>query len=318
MSVFSEEFLLPLAETDLLFLRVAAAKGLKVRRVLAGTYMVRSLLTDTDRRSKLTCSYAPLQTSLNMPGFSVSLFLLPRAGESKYTTSELLTLLDAPGDAPGWAWTSRAEPGVYTPPSGKSSAPEHAKNTGAAVAPASQAKFLPAIKQACQDVIAAEPEITRFDTYVSPSHQVFSATWTDCPRFSSAASPEMETVVSASRLEERASSMLSRTDECRTRTSLRPSLLLLSRLRLTWTVSVLRSPLLFLQIDLVLICSSSGTSGALYSIFFNGLASGLRQSAEKAGSSTATNEVWADALSLAKDTLYQYTRGSSLNPHLLF
>jgi hypothetical protein len=42
VSVFSEEFLLPLAETDLLFLRVAAAKGLKVRRVLAGTYMVRS------------------------------------------------------------------------------------------------------------------------------------------------------------------------------------------------------------------------------------------------------------------------------------
>lgn len=68
------------------------------------------------------------------------------------------------------------------------------------------------------------------------------------------------------------------------------------------------------QTNVEVICSSSGTSGALYSIFFNGLASGLRQSAEKAASSTATNEVWANALSLAKDTLYQYTRGSPLNP----
>ena len=51
-----------------------------------------------------------------------------------------------------------------------------------------------------------------------------------------------------------------------------------------------------------------GTSGALYSIFFNGLASGLRSAAEKLSSDVATSEVWAEALSQAKATLYQYTR----------
>jgi len=55
--------------------------------------------------------------------------------------------------------------------------------------------------------------------------------------------------------------------------------------------------------------SLSGTSGALYSIFFNGLASGLRSAAESKKSDVATAEVWADALVQARDTLYQYTRG---------
>ena len=54
-----------------------------------------------------------------------------------------------------------------------------------------------------------------------------------------------------------------------------------------------------------------GTSGALYSIFFNGLASGLRSAAESLKSDTTTPEVWAEALVQARDTLYQYTRGQS-------
>lgn len=56
---------------------------------------------------------------------------------------------------------------------------------------------------------------------------------------------------------------------------------------------------------------AAGTSGALYSIFFNGLASGLRSAAEKHGSKTATSAVWADALAAAKATLFEYTRGDS-------
>lgn len=103
-----------------------------------------------------------------MPGFSVSLFLLPREGESKYTSAELLELLDAPADAPGWAWTSRAEPRPYKTTSSKSTAPveAHSNNSGAAVEPTSGKAFIGAIQQACKDVIAAEPEITRYDTYV--------------------------------------------------------------------------------------------------------------------------------------------------------
>jgi hypothetical protein len=52
-----------------------------------------------------------------------------------------------------------------------------------------------------------------------------------------------------------------------------------------------------------------GTSGALYSIYMNGLASGLRSAAESQKSDTTTPEVWAEALVQARDTLYQYTRG---------
>lgn len=52
-----------------------------------------------------------------------------------------------------------------------------------------------------------------------------------------------------------------------------------------------------------------GTSGALYSIFFNALASGLRGASESLNSTEATSELWAKALASAKDTLYQYTRG---------
>ena len=63
-------------------------KKIKTRRVLAGTYM----------------------TSLNMPGFSLTLLLLPRSGD-KYSSQQILELLDAPASAPGWAWTSKAEPG---------------------------------------------------------------------------------------------------------------------------------------------------------------------------------------------------------------
>ena len=50
-------------------------------------------------------------TSLNMPGFSLTLLLLPRDGEGKYSSTQILQLLDAQADAPGWAWTSKSEPG---------------------------------------------------------------------------------------------------------------------------------------------------------------------------------------------------------------
>lgn len=53
-----------------------------------------------------------------------------------------------------------------------------------------------------------------------------------------------------------------------------------------------------------------GTSGALYSIFFNGLGANLRAVAEEKGVDVATPEVWAEALTRAKAVLFQYTRGS--------
>ena len=49
-------------------------------------------------------------TSLNMPGFSLTLLLLPSSGD-KYSSSQILELLDSPASAPGWAWSSKTEPG---------------------------------------------------------------------------------------------------------------------------------------------------------------------------------------------------------------
>jgi dihydroxyacetone kinase len=54
-----------------------------------------------------------------------------------------------------------------------------------------------------------------------------------------------------------------------------------------------------------------GTSGALYSIFFNALARGIRSAADSQGTKTADAKVWAEAFSSAKDSFYNYTRGSS-------
>jgi len=50
-------------------------------------------------------------TSLNMPGFSLTLLLLPAPGDP-YSSDELLRLLDAPASAPGWKWSASNEPGV--------------------------------------------------------------------------------------------------------------------------------------------------------------------------------------------------------------
>lgn len=67
------------------------AQKIKVRRVMAGTYM----------------------TSLNMPGFSLTLFLLPRSGD-EYSSETILKYLDAPASAPGWKWYAASEPGVHS------------------------------------------------------------------------------------------------------------------------------------------------------------------------------------------------------------
>lgn len=64
-------------------------KKYTVRRVLAGTYM----------------------TSLNMPGFSLTLLSLPQGGSEPFSSQQILSWLDAPADAPGWKYYSSQEPG---------------------------------------------------------------------------------------------------------------------------------------------------------------------------------------------------------------
>lgn len=76
-------------------------KSIKVKRVLSGTYM----------------------TSLNMPGFSLTLLLLPGSGEP-YSSKDILSLLDAPASSPGWKYYSAQEPGKLDAKAAEVSAPK--------------------------------------------------------------------------------------------------------------------------------------------------------------------------------------------------
>lgn len=64
-------------------------------------------------------------TSLNMPGFSLTLLLLPSAGgDEPYSSKEILSLLDAPGSAPGWKYYTAQEPGKLDAKSAEVYAPK--------------------------------------------------------------------------------------------------------------------------------------------------------------------------------------------------
>jgi len=116
-----------------------------VQRIISGTYM----------------------TSLNMPGFSVTLLLLPAERDiGSPSTDLILRLLDAPTAAPGWKWSSRA------PAADPASQRVHNQSAAAATPSVTQntlaASDIPAfdsaIRRACDAVIRNEPEITRMDT----------------------------------------------------------------------------------------------------------------------------------------------------------
>lgn len=47
-----------------------------------------------------------------MPGFSLTLLLLPRTGAHSTSAEDILRLLDAPVSAPGWKWHATADPQV--------------------------------------------------------------------------------------------------------------------------------------------------------------------------------------------------------------
>ncbi|GJN93409.1 hypothetical protein Rhopal_006464-T1 [Rhodotorula paludigena] len=105
-----------------------------------------------------------VMTSLNLPGFSITTLLLPRDGD-KYSSSQILQFFDAPASAPGWRFTSQGEPGIpgTTSSSASSSAPA-IQGGSTPLAPTDAALFEKAVVSACEALVQAEPEITRFDT----------------------------------------------------------------------------------------------------------------------------------------------------------
>ncbi|KAG8922037.1 Dihydroxyacetone kinase 2, partial [Tulasnella sp. 417] len=114
----------------------------KTRRVLVGTYM----------------------TSLNMPGFSLTLHLLPRPNSTDgLSASKLLELLDEPTEAPGWKWHARSEPSFADVDASTESETKLGTESSVSLRAEDPKVFIEAIKRAAEDVIAAEPEITRQD-----------------------------------------------------------------------------------------------------------------------------------------------------------
>lgn len=101
-----------------------------------------------------------------MPGFSLTLLLLPGVNEqSALSTDFLLSLLDDPTNTPGWNWSSKV-------------LPTHARETPQSTSTSTLVTGLPSVKlrapvvglfdgaaeRACKELITAEPEITKMDS----------------------------------------------------------------------------------------------------------------------------------------------------------
>lgn len=100
-----------------------------------------------------------------MPGFSLTLLLLPRTGEkAPATTEEILSLLDDKTDAPGWKWSSGLEPGKPKIAPDVEPSSTTFTSTGRKIASADPVGFVNAIKRAAAAIIDSEPELTRLDS----------------------------------------------------------------------------------------------------------------------------------------------------------
>lgn len=98
-----------------------------------------------------------------MPGFSLTLLLLPGSSEPNAPSAEkILALLDEPASVPGWKWTAGK------PPAETAIAPQVGETIAlggqdAKLKAADDKAFVDAIVRAANSIIKEEPEITRMD-----------------------------------------------------------------------------------------------------------------------------------------------------------
>ncbi|GKZ22901.1 hypothetical protein AbraIFM66951_009351 [Aspergillus brasiliensis] len=199
-------------------------------------------------------------TSLNGLGFSISLMKLVDSGLGE--GKSFLELLDAPAEAVGWSAPIRPETWEH-----RSDAPVELKRTKMPEDQPSNVKLdVDSLKKvlgsALKRVIAAEPEVTHFDTIVGDG---------DC---GVGLKRGAEAVL---KLIEDPSSKL--TDDV---------VNAVNRI-----VSIVENVM-------------DGTSGAIYAIFLNALAHGLREQ-DRGTTTPATVDVWAAALSYSLSALSRYT-----------
>lgn len=239
-------------------------KGITVVRVVAGTLM----------------------TSLNMPGFSISVVLLPTKNENvtvdcqdegdfTFNSDYIVDLLDAPTTCVGWPTCFKGDPNVEslldekvpaTRGASENVKTEAAKDEKMATVEDSKL-FVDAIKAACEALIAATPEITKYDTIAGDG---------DCGYTLKAGATGVLALIQDGRIN---------------------------------GSDVVRD---LLQISEVVNEKMGGTSGGLYSIFFNALAVGIKANSRGEGQKCVVDaDTWAKGLDQALTTLYKYTRARS-------
>lgn len=186
-------------------------------------------------------------SSLDMPGFSITALRLPETD-----VDTILKGIDVPSSAPGWRPASKPVSQPQATPQPKND-DKKAKPSGLTAPKA----FTAAIEQGCKNVIAAEPDITRYDVIAGDG---------DCGLTLKAGGEAVLKGIS--------SGVITSDD----------------------VVNSIRAVSEIVERDM------GGTSGALYAIFFSGLAKALDgQTGE------ITPQAWAEAAKKAVDVLFTYT-----------
>lgn len=99
-----------------------------------------------------------------MPGFSITLLLLPGTeSDNVISTDLILSLLDDPTNAPGWKWSSKTEPKAITETASLASADTTPLSSQSSLRAPDVRFFEIAIKRACNALLLAEGEITDMD-----------------------------------------------------------------------------------------------------------------------------------------------------------
>lgn len=100
-----------------------------------------------------------------MPGFSITLLLLPRPDEeAPYDAKQILGFFDDVPDAPAWRWKRTASPDGITPISlPPSSDTATSSQSDRVLGIQNREGYLAAIRRACEAISKAEPELTEMD-----------------------------------------------------------------------------------------------------------------------------------------------------------
>ncbi|KAG9563063.1 dihydroxyacetone kinase, partial [Aureobasidium melanogenum] len=198
-------------------------------------------------------------TSLNGIGFSISLLKLQDTGLDK----SMLQLLDAPSEVTGWAtptntatWENKSSAADRRKTAMADGQQETSSNLTINTAEAKKV-----LKSGLDRVIAAEPDVTHYDTIVGDG---------DCGIGLKRGADSVLQLISSD---------VETTDAA----------IFLGRI-----ISVIET-------------SMDGTSGAIYAIFLNALAAGLRAQSPDSGKKEVTTEVWAKAAKQALEGLGKYT-----------